>query len=173
MITTRFVERFKHANIWRIIRLILLFALIVHILGCIWYFVVDIPSDTSNGWKTSYGLEKESNRNAYILSFYAAIGMLLGQNIEAERTIEVITHIVNLMIGAILQAYIFGQVSLLIADNNSHGGQYKVDLIKRMHSTHPPPPSSSSAPFSQINFHPPTHQISIPSSQTTKFPFPV
>ena len=37
----KFIENMKGANIWRIIRLFLLFFLLAHWIGCFWYFFAD------------------------------------------------------------------------------------------------------------------------------------
>jgi CRP-like cAMP-binding protein len=130
----KYIEKFQYANIWRIVRLVVFFALIAHILGCMWKFVV---SGIAEGWEVSNGLVDVSNTKAYLVSFYSALCMLLGENVEPERTGEIVMHTLLLMLGAILQAYIFGQVGLLIADSNSSSGQYKakIDVIREVMNT--------------------------------------
>jgi hypothetical protein len=45
--------------------------------------------------------------------------MLLGENVGPVDVMEFWTHALTLLLGAVIQAYIFGQVALLIADQNS------------------------------------------------------
>jgi hypothetical protein len=55
----------------------------------------------------------------WIASVYAALCMLLGENAGPVDAKEFWVHAFTLLLGAVIQAYIFGQVALLIADHNS------------------------------------------------------
>jgi hypothetical protein len=71
---------------------------------------------------------EETNRTAYyrwLVSFYSALCMLLGENVAPVESLEFWVHTMSLLLGAILQAYIFGQVALLIADQNSTSVKWK------------------------------------------------
>jgi hypothetical protein len=61
----------------------------------------------------------------YLVMFYSALCMLLGENVGPFEPSQFILHACALLFGAIMQAYIFGQVALLISDNNSNAGRWK------------------------------------------------
>ncbi len=58
------------------------------------------------------------------LSIYSALCMLLGNSIKPVDSIEFWVHCLISLLGAVIQAYIFGQVALLIADQNSTAVQW-------------------------------------------------
>jgi hypothetical protein len=68
----------------------------------------------------------------WLVTFYSALCMLLGGNVNPVSAIEYWIHALVLFIGAILQAYIFGQVALLIADQNSNQVRWKVCLTSAL-----------------------------------------
>jgi hypothetical protein len=70
---------------------------------------------------------KTNARNIYrwIVSAYSGLAMLLGENLVPVEPLEFALHSLALLCGAILQAYIFGQVALLIADQNSTSVKWK------------------------------------------------
>jgi hypothetical protein len=66
-----------------------------------------------------------TNFYRWLVAFYHALCMLLGENTEPVQVAEYVVHILVLLVGAILQAYIFGQVALLISDQNSTSMKWK------------------------------------------------
>jgi hypothetical protein len=70
----------------------------------------------------------------WLLSVYSALCMLLGENLTPVDTGEFWVHAVALLLGAVFQAYIFGQVALLIADHNSTASiwRHKMEHVNGM-----------------------------------------
>ncbi len=62
----------------------------------------------------------------WLVSVYSALCMLLGENLKPIDAIEFWVCAISLMIGAVIQAYIFGQVALLIADHNSASSKWYI-----------------------------------------------
>jgi hypothetical protein len=58
------------------------------------------------------------------VSIYSALCMLLGNDMGPVDSIEFCVHGLISLLGAVIQAYIFGQVALLIADQNSTAVQW-------------------------------------------------
>jgi hypothetical protein len=58
------------------------------------------------------------------VSIYSALCMLLGDSVDPVDSNEFWVHSLISLLGAVIQAYIFGQVALLIADQNSTAVQW-------------------------------------------------
>ena len=110
------------------------FTLLAHWLGCVWYSVVE-SGDTG---LDVYLLDSDSSETEglgyyykWVLSLYSAVSMMLGNYYAvSDEVSEWWVHIVALLFGAILQAYIFGQVSNLIADYNSSNTKWNQQMSK-------------------------------------------
>jgi hypothetical protein len=165
------MPKLQHTNVINIMGLICGFSLIAHWLGCFWYIVVDdarnynvewdaevassrllkalnatllVDADFQSWLETHLIHTNEVNKEHYyrwLVSLYSATLMLLGENLEPVEGEEFIVHTVATMVGAILQAYIFGQVALLIADQNSTSVKWRqkmVDVSGKMRALHLP-----------------------------------
>ncbi len=62
----------------------------------------------------------------WLASVYSALCMLLGGDLKPVDIIEFWVSAIALMIGAAIQAYIFGQVALVIADYNSASSKWYI-----------------------------------------------
>jgi hypothetical protein len=75
----KFIENMKGANIWRIIRLFLMFFLLSHWIGLFWYFIADYNEDMK-----IQGLHKETFYDKYQFSLYTGLLILVGESVETK-----------------------------------------------------------------------------------------
>ena len=72
----KFIENMKGANIWRIIRLFLMFFLLSHWIGCFWYFIADYYSDHNNYQEGFY--------DKYQYSLFTGLLILVGESVDTK-----------------------------------------------------------------------------------------
>ena len=123
----RFSERFVNANGWRILRLLGMFVILAHWCGCAWHSVLDDNDENGNeSWLDSISEERRSTPlSLYVTTLNAAFLMLYGENVGATTTKEEVVSMLLMLIGACIQATLFGQVALLISNSNSTIGKYQ------------------------------------------------
>lgn len=105
----RWLQYSRHANLLRLVRLVLSFLAINHYVACIWYGVV--ASDETKS--------QESNKDPlhlYFASYYMSILVVMGQNITIYDDTEYVFCILVMVLGAVLMAVVFGNVAILIAN---------------------------------------------------------
>jgi CRP-like cAMP-binding protein len=126
----------EFVNSWRLGRLILVFMLFSHFLGCMFFFVSTFDhAEPQMTWAWSDGIHplqhdggttsSSAVGHMYIVSFYNALLMLLGESVNPRTDSEVFFVIVAMLFGAALHAALFGQVALLIANYNRAGSRYQ------------------------------------------------
>jgi hypothetical protein len=153
----KYLEKFEYANLWNIIRLVAAFGLLAHWVGCLWYMIVtiDMDPDTNEALESrrlvteAFGnseviesldswfdvnVPKEEGEvdfkiTVYLVMLYSALCMLLGENASPLMKSQFIIHAMTLVLGALMQSYIFGQVAHLLADQNTTIGQWKFKLL--------------------------------------------
>lgn len=79
----RFLEKMKNANIFRIVRLMLLMCLIAHWTACIWHLLLIYNPDLEFSIPRSESLADE-----YLACFYGSFLLMVGDNINPENNIE-------------------------------------------------------------------------------------
>ena len=98
----KFLEHFVFANVWRIVRLLLMFMLAAHWVGCFLYFICETePLGTS--WTFDFGMH--SSQDPYLVDAYAKVvitglGFLLGTITELNSWVEHTYAILILIAGA-------------------------------------------------------------------------
>jgi len=119
------MEKLQYANIWNILRLVCGFGSLTHWLGCMWWLTVskdgavdeystvvsstyvraEVGGSDFQPWVSTHVVNTEkTNETAYyrwLVTFYSALCMLLGENIEPVESIELWVHISALLLGAI------------------------------------------------------------------------
>ena len=113
----------QFANYSAIAWLFLFFLVVAHLTGCYFYFICDYdvsvsPPDT---WIWSQGIHRFQDPTLwemYVTSLYNAMLALLGDRLDTRRTIEKSMCIPIILIGAVLNATLFGQMALLISNIN-------------------------------------------------------
>lgn len=124
----RFLENFRFANAWRLIRLMAFFMACMHLVGCVWHFVATTIEDETtdpNVWTNVAGLADAGLKKRYWTSVYQALLMLVGENVEPATDTETSFAIVFMLYGAILSATLFGQVAVLLQNTDSTNRLYQ------------------------------------------------
>lgn len=105
----RWLQYSRHANLFRLTRLVLGFFVLTHYTACIWYG--GVASDEMKSQDTSTNAFHQ-----YLLSFYMTLLVIMGQNFTLYDDTEYVFCILVAVAGAILMAVVFGNVAMLIAN---------------------------------------------------------
>ena len=124
----------------KIFKLILTLLLIMHIIGCIWFLIVNFeakwvpPLDfiyvQRGSYYRFYDLEEVTEWYQYMVVLYMAV-LALGGNEMGPRTTTEIVYIFIVLIGLILyNAVIFGEMTVLVSEvsKKESGFQSQVDV---------------------------------------------
>jgi len=105
----RWLQYSRHANLLRLVRLVVSFLVINHYVACFWYGTV--MSDRTRAQDASTDL-----LHLYIVAFYQSLLVVMGQNIAVYDDSEYIFCVLAMVVGAVLMAVVFGNVAILIAN---------------------------------------------------------
>ena len=110
------LKNMKHANAFRILRLLFGYLLMAHLVGCAWYMLNRLEDDEQTWITEVVGDTNEvSLRTKYFKSFYSAMLMLIGETVDVHTAGEKAFSIFTNLIGAIITATIFGNVAALVS----------------------------------------------------------
>jgi CRP-like cAMP-binding protein len=105
----RWLQYSRHANLFRLVRLVMSFLVINHYLACTWYgLVASDENKASDASKSAY--------HNYFASLYMCLLVVQGQNITIYDDSEYLFCIFVMVFGAVLMAVVFGNVAILIAN---------------------------------------------------------
>ncbi|KAL4109771.1 hypothetical protein PRIC1_001466 [Phytophthora ramorum] len=105
----RWLQYSRHANLLRLVRLVVSFLIINHYVACFWYGLV--MSDQTRALDDS-----TDPMHLYIVAFYQSLLVVMGQNITVYEDTEYIFCVLAMVVGAVLMAVVFGNVAILIAN---------------------------------------------------------
>lgn len=105
----RWLQYSRHANLFRLTRLVLGFFVLTHYTACIWYG--GVASDEMKSQDSSTDAFHQ-----YLLSFYMTLLVIMGQNFTLYDDTEYMFCILVSVSGSILMAVVFGNVAMLIAN---------------------------------------------------------
>ena len=105
----------------RIVQLLFFLLLIVHWIGCIWYILVRdedswMPPKDLDAQKTDF--YSDSLMKKYATVFYYAILTMVGNELAPRNNIQTIFATFVVISGALLSAFIFGNIAALMATMN-------------------------------------------------------
>jgi CRP-like cAMP-binding protein len=121
----RWLQYSRHANLLRLVRLVLSFLILNHYAACIWFGAV--ASD-----QTKARIVNHDPIHLYVVSFYTTLLVIQGQNLDELFTDgEYIFCISAMLFGAIVMAVVFGNVAILIANyyENQSSHQKKMEWL--------------------------------------------
>lgn len=109
--------------------------LLVHWTGCIWYMLVSSrdswlpPKDLDSGQTNFYDISKIRQ---YTVVFYYAILLIVGNESAPQTTYQTIFSSLVVIMGAIVTAFIFGNMAALMATINKKDSQFQeqLDLVQ-------------------------------------------
>lgn len=112
----------------KLTKLIFFLIMYLHLLGCTWYFIVKQDPDWIPPLDYVYvtsNFFNESINYQYWMSVYHAVLVLTGNDIGPRNdTLQVIFVAVFVTFGAIVNAYIFGELVVLVAVMNAKTAQF-------------------------------------------------
>ena len=115
-------------NALKLFKLIFMIIIYIHCLACLWYVVVMLkeewkpPLDYVNPNADFY---ESSLANRYFITLYHAVLLLTGNDILPRGTFQVAFVALFITIGAIINANIFGNMSLIISDLNKKSAEFQ------------------------------------------------
>ena len=121
----RWLQYSRHANLLRLVRLIIVFLSITHFMACIWQGTV-----VHEEWYELH-IRSDTTQHAYLIAFYTSLLLIMGENIEPLADSEVFFSSIALLLGAVMMAIVFGNVAVLIANftANTSAHQKKMEEI--------------------------------------------
>ncbi|KAI9997879.1 hypothetical protein PInf_002136 [Phytophthora infestans] len=105
----RWLQYSRHANLLRLVRLVVSFLVINHYVACFWHGMV--MSERTRASDSSVDV-----RHLYVVAFYQSLLVVMGQNIAVYEDTEIIFCVLVMVVGAVLMAVVFGNVAILIAN---------------------------------------------------------
>jgi CRP-like cAMP-binding protein len=113
----------RYISLLKLAGLLLGIAITMHILACIWHIIT--PQDH---WELRYNQYNEGaeflsysnicRRQLYLMSYYEAILILMGEQIAMSHVKEYVFAIISTVLFSFLLAIIFGEVAMFIANFN-------------------------------------------------------
>ncbi|GMH39832.1 hypothetical protein BSKO_07736 [Bryopsis sp. KO-2023] len=117
----RFFDRMKNANVFRIVRLILLMCLIAHWIACTWRMLY-IFSPAHIHWRLFD--DDESIATQYMETYYRSFLLMVGDNVEPNNNVERSFCCVVLVLGACFYATVVGNMALLVNNLNATSARH-------------------------------------------------
>ena len=81
-VCARVQEKIKNANIFRIIRLMLLMCLIAHWTACLWHLLITRFDDLE------FSIPRSGPVDEYLSCFYGSFLLMVGDNVEPANNVE-------------------------------------------------------------------------------------
>ena len=88
----KFLDNMRGANVWRMIRLFILFFMMSHWIGCLWYLIAVDESIVE-------GIDEAPFNDKYLYAVFNGLLMLVGEGVDATVNREMLFIIVCLAIG--------------------------------------------------------------------------
>ncbi|KAG9410486.1 hypothetical protein AC1031_018526 [Aphanomyces cochlioides] len=123
----------RYTHLIRVVQLIVSFVYITHILNCVW-------NALNPDWVDDVFRENQVP-NIYVLGFYYTLTTLMGQSIPLRTETQYIFSCLVIVVGALLMAMVFGNVSDLISNFNESPNNYRKkmeQLLSSMNLMHLP-----------------------------------
>lgn len=115
----------------KIIRLIFFLVIYLHLIACLWYFLVRIDNEwmppLDYVWvKTDF--YELSIPMKYYLSLYHSVLMLTGNDIGPRGAYQVLFVAIAISMGAIINAQLFGELALIVSAMNMKNTRFQEKL---------------------------------------------
>ncbi|KAG7401121.1 hypothetical protein PHYBOEH_003004 [Phytophthora boehmeriae] len=114
----RWLQYSRHANLFRLVRLVASFLVATHYIACFWYGIV--MSDETRAQDPS-----TDTKHLYIVAFYSSLLIVMGQNIAVSTDSEYFFCVIIMVVGAVIMAVVFGNVAILIANYYESQSSYQ------------------------------------------------
>ena len=136
----KYLNRFKYAQVWKIIRLLMIMFIAAHWAGCLFFFLCDVQTqDFDTPWCRSneYLTDKEGSTR-FLVAFHSAFLMLVGEDIGPTTNLEYVYTLLMLVAGQIISAVVIGNISIVLNNQASMSALYtqKMDRVNESMMTH-------------------------------------
>ena len=130
----KYLNRFKYAQAWKIIRLLMIMIISAHWIGCLFFFTCELQTQTSGEtpWCNSQADVRDGTGSERLLiAFHTAFLMLIGENIGPTSPIEYAYTVIALIVGQIISAVVIGNISIVLNNQASMSALYtqKMDRV--------------------------------------------
>ena len=132
----KYLNRFKYAQAWKIIRLLMIMIISAHWIGCLFFFVCELQMadqmSANEPWCWANDDVRTGTGNGRLLiAFHTAFLMLVGENIDPTTYIEYAYTVLALIIGQIISAVVIGNISIVLNNQASMSALYtqKMDRV--------------------------------------------
>eukprot|EP00736_Rhodelphis_marinus_P010082 Rmarinus@m.20675 len=127
------LDKYGSGAVWRILRLVLMFAILTHWVACGWWLIVEGEESVSESWKAENGLTEATATERYLESFFAALLMIGGKTAGPISQNEFVYHSVWVLFGALIHATIFGNITVLLGrlDLDAQRFQRKMEEVNQ------------------------------------------
>lgn len=130
----KYLNRFKYAQAWKIIRLLMIMIISAHWTGCLYFFLCEVQSQEGDGgpWcNVQDDVRGGTGSERLLIAFHTAFLMLIGENIEPTTSSEYAYTAAAMLIGQIISAVVIGNISIVLNDQASMTALYthKMDRV--------------------------------------------
>ena len=108
----------------KLVKLVFFLLMYIHFIGCIWFYFIKVdkewipPLDYIWGWERQGEFFDKPFPYQYVVSFYTSCLFLFGNDMGARSDGQLVfVAVVNIM-GAIMQANLFGELAVLVYNIN-------------------------------------------------------
>ena len=137
----KYLNRFKYAQAWKIIRLLMIMFIAAHWAGCLFFFMCEIQdSGMDTPWcnQNDYVKGAQEGSTKFLVAFHTAFLMLVGEDIGPTTDAEYIYTLMMLVAGQIISAVVIGNISIVLNNQASMSALYmqKMDRVNESMMTH-------------------------------------
>jgi hypothetical protein len=132
----KYLNRFKYAQAWKIIRLLMIMIIAAHWIGCLFFFTCELQMGTQMSGDDPWCFQNEEIRGQtgsgrLLIAFHTAFLMLVGEDIGPTTLIEYAYTVVALIAGQIISAVVIGNISIVLNNQASMSALYtqKMDRV--------------------------------------------
>ena len=138
----KYLNRFKYAQAWKIIRLLMIMIISAHWIGCLFFFVCELQQFGENWCFAQDEIRDQSGGGKLLIAFHTAFLMLVGEGIGPTTLIEYAYTTFALIVGQIISAVVIGNISIVLNNQASMSALYtqKMDRVNESMMTLKLPP---------------------------------
>ena len=129
----KYLNRFKYAQAWKIIRLLMIMIISAHWIGCLFFFTCELQEQTGGSpWCSAQDdIRDGTGSERLLIAFHTAFLMLIGENIGPTSPVEYAYTVVALIVGQIISAVVIGNISIVLNNQASMSALYtqKMDRV--------------------------------------------
>lgn len=119
----KFFDNFRHANVWRIFRLLLVVMMVSHWVVSGYSYLIELSR--SMWYDQFFPGYRPTVLEKYFAALHASFLMMFGGSSMPTTGGERIYSVIMRLVGAVMQASIFGNVAMLLANSNASALEWR------------------------------------------------